>query len=87
MMMENKKVAFCFDGSVNDQVLFDDERRRAFHACRGVFCRPAGAKMPPAGRSGAHLPDASLLRTDRRAPHGKLSFGAGAVSAALPEFS
>lgn len=27
MMMENKKVAFCFDGSVADQVLFDDEQK------------------------------------------------------------
>ena len=27
MMTENKKVAFCFDGSVADQVLFDDEQK------------------------------------------------------------
>ena len=27
MIIENKKVAFCFDGSVNDQVLFDDGQK------------------------------------------------------------
>lgn len=27
MKLERKKVAFCFDGSVTDQVLFDDEQK------------------------------------------------------------
>lgn len=36
MMMENKKVAFCFDGSVNEQVCFDEAQKIDGNAVLGV---------------------------------------------------